>query len=317
MKRRIGIMAIVGMILVGGMAGCAQKQEEVKNEPVKQESQEAIKFVDDSYMTTAKEVNENSKNIILLDARGAKDFEKNHIDGSIQVTWQEFSKMEGKPGDAAWGTLLEPQELAKKFQALGISKDSKVVVYGAAQNGWGEEGRIVWMLKMAGVNNASFVDGGFEALKSQGMKASTEIVTPSPSAEMKVEALDMTVSIDTKTLKENLNSGMKIIDTREKEEFEGATKYGEARGGHIPGAINIPYKNLFNEDGSLKSAEELQKLFEENKIAKGDKVVTYCTAGIRSAYMLNVMKMLGYEDVKNYQDSFYGWAGDKETEIEK
>ena len=91
-------------------------------------------------------------------------------------------------------------------------------------------------------------------------------------------------------------------------EYEGATLYGEAQGGRLPGAINIPYTELFQEDGTLKSNEEITLMYEENGIKKDDQVVTYCTGGIRSAYAQLVLEMCGYENTYNYCQSFWRWA---------
>jgi len=120
----------------------------------------------------------------------------------------------------------------------------------------------------------------------------------------------------TEELKKELKD-VKIIDTREEDEYSGATKFGEARGGHLPNAINIPFNKLYNEDGTIKSNEEIEKIMKENNIQKTDKIVTYCTAGIRSAHMDLVLKNAGYESVRNYDSSYYEWAADDNNEVVK
>ncbi|AMP20094.1 hypothetical protein AZF37_01890 [endosymbiont 'TC1' of Trimyema compressum] len=110
---------------------------------------------------------------------------------------------------------------------------------------------------------------------------------------------------------------VQIIDTREKDEYDGAVKYGEKIGGHIPEAINIPFSTLFNDNGTLKSNSDIETILTEAGITKDKKVVSYCTAGIRSAYMTIVLEMLGYSDSLNYDDSFYSWAASSSSEVIK
>ena len=83
----------------------------------------------------------------------------------------------------------------------------------------------------------------------------------------------------------------------------------------MPEAIQVRFTDLFNSKGMLKSKAELTKLFEDAGLAKNDKIVTYCTAGIRSAYMELVMEMCGFKQVKNYDGSYYRWA--KVEDVEK
>ena len=109
-----------------------------------------------------------------------------------------------------------------------------------------------------------------------------------------------------------------IIDTREEDEYLGATKYGEARGGHIEGAINIPFNLFLEKDGTLKKSISIKKILKSKIITNKNsmKIVTYCTAGIRSAHMQVVLESLGY-NARNYDASFYRWANIKTLKLEK
>ena len=90
--------------------------------------------------------------------------------------------------------------------------------------------------------------------------------------------------------------------------------YGEANGGHLPGAIQIRYTDLFNSDSTLKSNEDLTRMFEDAGLSKEDHIITYCTGGIRSAYMQLVMEMCGFENSENYDESFYRWCVEGDLE---
>lgn len=322
MKKNIMMLLLAASLMVG-LSACGA--EEKPAEPTKTESkaetenkapEEAVAFEDTSYMVDADWLKENLDKVQILDARGVDAYGQGHIPSAIPVMWQQFSMMEGKPGESSeWGTVLQAEALSKALSAIGLSADKDIIVYAGAQKGWGEEGRIVWMLQRAGFTKAKILDGGLQYWESKGYETTKEI-TPLVPTEVKVAALSSETNIDTKTLKEKLDQ-VTIIDVREADEYAGATKYGEARGGHLPGAINIPFVDFINADGRLKTAAEIQKILDEKGIKKDAEIVTYCTAGIRSAHMQIVLEMLGYQQAKNYDDSFYAWAGNPDLPLEK
>ncbi len=279
--------------------------------------EEKVEFVDDSYVVNADWLKENlnREDLLILDARGQKDYDKGHIPGAIVVTWQGFGNMQGAPGDPNWGTVLEPKALSEELSALGITKEKEIVVYTNAVGGWGEDGRIVWMLRRAGLNNTKILDGGFGFWESKKYEVSKDAVAATP-ATVEITELDSKTNIETDELVSKLGKVV-IIDVREKDEYKGATKFGEARGGHLPGAINLTFNEFLNQDGTLKTAQEIQTILNQQGIKKEDEIVTYCTVGIRSAHMQIVLDMLGYENARNYAASFYTWAGNSELQLEK
>lgn len=300
------------LILSIVIAGCSAKQPDASS-PEGNANAENAAFAG-KYVVSAdyvKSVMEND-NVLLIDARGPDEAKKGTVEGAVAVNWQMLALMEGKPGDDMWGTVLGPAELSKMLSSLGISKDKEIIVFGGAQNGWGDEGRIVWELNIAGFENIKMVDGGFAVLSNAGLNVAKGAAEPTPS-EVTVSALNNEHNISTKELEDNYGS-YKIIDVRADEEYEGKTLYGEANGGHLPKAIHIKFSDLFKEDGTLKSNEDITSVFSEAGINKDDKIVTYCTAGIRSAYMQLILEMTGFENSYNYDESFYRWSAINELE---
>lgn len=289
-----------------------ESKEEVKT------LEETVEFVDTSYIASADWLKENmeKENVLILDARGADTHKKGHIPGAIAVMWQEFASMEGAPGkEPNWGTVLEPKALSEKLSAYGITKDKEIIVYTTSPDGWGEDGRIVWMLRRAGFDNSKILDGGFDFWKSKGYEVSKDDIKPTPATVL-IEELDSKTNIDTEELASKLGNVV-IIDVRGKDEYEGSTNYGEPRGGHLPGAINITFNEFLNKNGTLKTAKEIKDILDDNGISKDDEIVTYCTAGIRSAHMQIVLTMMGYDNARNYDASFYGWSGNTDLEVVK
>jgi len=317
-KRFAFILALI-LTLTLVVSGCSNNSDNTSaGETEKQEpTEESVEFVDTSYIVDADWLNENldNENLLILDARGADAYNKGHIPGAIAVMWQNFADMSGTPADNPnWGTVLKAEELSKKLSEFGISPDKEIVVYTATDGGWGEDGRIVWMLKRAGFENAKMLDGGFEYWTSKGYEVSKEAVEPTPT-EVNITKLSDDSNIETEELANRLGE-LVVIDSRGKDEYEGAQNYGEARGGHIPGAINIPFNEFLNKDGTLKTAKEIKAILDSNGIDKDDEIVTYCTAGIRSAHMQIVLDMMGY-NARNYDASFYVWSANENLEVEK
>lgn len=313
-KRAISALVLV-LALSVTLAGCTK---DTSNQSSNTNVDDSIEFEDMSYIVDANWLKENAgrEDLLILDARGSEAYDKGHIPGAIAIMWQQFANMEGAPGsDPNWGTVLEPEALSEKLSEVGITKDKEIVVYTNTKNGWGEDGRIVWMLRRAGLENSKILDGGFNYWESNGFEVSKESVEPTPS-DVEVAALDDKTNIDTEELSQKLDKVV-IIDVREKDEYEGATKYGEVRGGHLPQSISLPFNNFLQKDGTLKRAGEIKAILDDNGINKDDEIVTYCTAGIRSAHMQIVLNMIGYNNAKNYDASFQAWAGNQELELEK
>ena len=239
---------LVSTMLVGSLlVGCtANKTAEKKSDATVTKTEKAeASYADGSYITDAKWLSQNlkSKDILVLDARSDKDYAKGHIPGAINVAWQGFSNMEGKPGDKGWGVVLSDDKLSEKLSAIGVDKTKTIVIYTDNKNGWGEDGRFVWMLKMAGIENAKMLNGGFGFWESSKYEVSKEVTSPVASS-FKIENSNKAGTINTEELVAKLGK-VKILDSRAKDEYEGAVKFGEARGGHLPGAINITFNITF------------------------------------------------------------------------
>lgn len=305
-KTMIALLVLVAFVLTG----CGGSKEAEKSDDSAKKDTAA--FTGD-YVVSADYVKKNLADIILVDARGEEEALKGTIKGATALGWQNLASVEeGASGDEKWGLVLEPAELAKRLGEKGIAKDKEIVLFSAANKGWGDDGRIAWELLAAGYEDVKIVDGGLVALEKAKLEKSVKLKELKP-VDVKIDKIDQEHIIRTEELKKDY-ADYKVVDVREDKEYEGAVMYGEAKGGHLPDAIHIRFTDLFAKDGMLKSNKELTKLFEDAGLAKDDKIVTYCTAGIRSAYMELVMDMCGFKNVKNYDGSYYRWANVEEVE---
>lgn len=247
---------------------------------------------------------------LVWDVRSKSSFMLSHVKGAVHVTWQEFSTEKG----VDHGTLANTKKLTYTLQRRGVTANRPVVVVGDPKKGWGEEGRLVWMLRSLGHERAAFVDGGFDALTSQG-------VTTQAGGSSKVKPGDFKIktssryAADTDELRGLLKQpkAVTIVDTREQREFEGKTPYGESRGGHVPGAVHLHFKDLLGKDGRLLPKPKLEAKLKALGIERSKPVVAYCTGGIRSGWFIAVLHHLGFKDAQNYAGSMWQWsAGDAE-----
>ena len=239
----------------------------------------------------------------VLDTRPESRWAIRRIRGTVTVRWQDFSQT---PSSQRGNLLVDDTSLNRKLQALGISESQPVIVIGDAINGWGEEGRIVWMLRTLGHPHAFMVDGGHQAIQTQGILSSTWRTVPPPSNFMIQRNTTWLVGKD--ELKASLKGGTAIvIDAREKREYAGATPYGETRGGHIPGAIHLHYRELLDETGHLLPEGQILDLLAAKGIGSDQPLIIYCTGGVRSAWLTAVLSDLGFQ-ARNYAGSMWEWS---------
>lgn len=311
MKKKFLFM-MLALLLTFGMTGCGKDAESDGQQGTDGSEADSAPF-SGKYIVDADYVKENLDNIILVDARGDEEAAKETISGAIPIMWQYLATCEdGVAGDANWGCILDPERLSQRLSEKGLDMNKEIVLFAASQDGWGDDGRIAWELIAVGYEDVKMVDGGFAALKAAGLETSKGGAEPE-AVDVTVTSVDETHLINTDELKANYDS-YKVVDVRADEEYDGKTLYGEAKGGHLPGAIHLRFTDLFKDDGTLKSNDDIIKMFEDAGLSKDDQIVTYCTAGIRSAYMQLIMEMCGYENVKNYDESYYRWCAVEEVE---
>ena len=317
MKKNI-VLACVTTMLLALLAGCAGGGTAASSAATSGASADASAGAGftGAHVVNADYVKSNIDSILLFDARGEEAAAAETIAQAVPVAWQALATVEqGAPGDAGWGCILDPKTLSERLGALGFDQSKEIVLFAAADQGWGDDGRIAWELIAAGYTNVKMVDGGFEALKAAGLETNAGGVAPTP-VTVNVASIDETHVINTDELKANYDS-YKVVDVRADAEYNGDVLYGEANGGRLPGAIHIDFGTLFNADGTLKSNDELTSMFTGAGLSPDDQIVTYCTAGIRSAYMQLIMEDCGFGNVKNYDESFYRWCAVNDVEVEK
>lgn len=256
----------------------------------------------------------SQKNIVIVDARAAEDYQKMHITNAVNIPKAQFRESTALKGILNYkkenGFFIPPEMAEKIFSNAGIDAGARVIVYDSIAF---PDASIIWaLLKYYGHDNVQVLRGGFEKWASEGREVSSR------QAKIQKKTFILKPRSEMVASREWLikNKGrVSILDMRSLEEYVGVNPAGNPRGGHIPGAISIDWAHLAGNE-TVKSPAEIQKILKEAGITKDKEIVTYCNIGFgRSTYGLMALKMLGYSNVRVYGGSFEDWSNATELQV--
>ncbi len=268
----------------------------------------SVEFARDWVVTPQAAFDLIKQGALVIDARGSDLKRKNgEIKGAVALVWQDLAE----PNLPTKGRPLPVEQASKKLQALGVSKDRAIVVVADAVNGWGEDGRITWLLRNWGHSRVVLADGGLAALEKLGSltikpAATTGDFVAKESASLEIKKEEVKAKLD--------NKDVVFLDVREPREFEGKTPYGESRGGHLAPAKHLFFKDLLDKDGRLLARTDIEKILVSKGVTRDKEVVSYCTGGIRAAWVTTVLNDMGYK-ARNYAGSMWEWSAQPAAEF--
>ncbi len=240
-----------------------------------------------------------------------------HIPGAAQVDW--FSTLQ-HPLRRDFLTKDQFEQVASK---LGISNDTTVVFYGDKSNWFACYA--LWLFQYYGHKNVKIMNGG----RTKWEQEKRPLVKDVPSftaTTYKAKEADKSIRAFRDDVFKQIESKKPMVDVRSPKEYTGELLHmpnypqeGATRGGHIPGAVSIPWAQAVNEaDSTFKTAEELKSLYEGKNIKSDGEIIAYCRIGERSSLTWFVLKyLLGYPTVKNYDGSWTEWGNLVDAPIEK
>ena len=244
-------------------------------------------------------------------------YDQGHVPGALAWNWQTQLQ------DVVRRDLIDKRQFEELLGRAGITNDAAVILYGD-NNNWFAAWAF-WQLKYYGQGDVRLMNGGRKKWLEEKRPLSTEAPRATP-AIFKAKEPDNSIRAFRDQVYAVLDkrSNAHLVDVRSPDEFTGKiiappgmTETAQ-RGGHIPGAANIPWAQAVNEDGTFKSADALRQLYAGKGVSGDREVIAYCRIGERSSHTWFVLKyLLGYDHVRNYDGSWTEWGNLVGAPIEK
>lgn len=251
----------------------------------------------------------NDPDLLIVDLCSDDNYREGHIPGAVHISPAQLNC--GQP--PAPGNLPGLPQLSALLSAIGFS-GQPVLAYDDAGGSWA--GRFIWTLELLGFSQASLLDGGRHAWQQAGFAFSPMLPAIEPTAPLSLHINPAFIADKTAILQQLEQPGFAVWDARSPEEFSGS-KVLAARGGHIPGAVNIEWTQLMDAQQRLLPLDVIQQLLDNAGLGRDKTIVTHCQTHRRSGLTWFVArKLLDYPAIKAYPGSWSEWGNDDTTPIE-
>lgn len=236
-------------------------------------------------------------------------YEIGHVPGAVKVDWHTDLN------DPTVRDYVDEEGFAALMSRLGINRDDTIVFYGDTFNWWAAYA--LWVFSLFGHEDLRLLDGGRQKWLAEGREITTEPPRRTATRYPVVGRDDSAIRAFRDEVVAHVGGERPLVDVRSPEEYRGELLHmagypqeGTLRGGHIPGAHNVPWKRAANDDGTFRSADELRAIYaDEVGLASDDDVIVYCRIGERSSHTWFVLShLLGFERVRNYDGSWTEWG---------
>jgi len=236
-----------------------------------------------------------------------KAYNEGHIPGAVAWAWNT------QLADPVRRDILSQEQFEELLSASGVAPDGTLIIYGD-NNNWFAAWAL-WQAKIYGHADVRLVNGGRKKWLSEGRELTTEVPTPKRT-QYRAKPADLSLrAYLPQVQKASAEAGAVLVDVRSPAEFSGEILAPPGlpetcqRGGHIPGARNVPWGKAANDDGTFKAAEELRSLYGGEGVDGSKPVIAYCRIGERSSHTWFVLKyLLGFDKVTNYDGSWTEWG---------
>lgn len=243
-------------------------------------------------------------------------YETGHIPGAVKIDW--FTTLQ----HPVRRDFLTRQEFEDLCSRMGIDNDTTIVFYGDKNNWFACYS--FWLFEYYGHERLKIMNGGRAKWAAEGRPMTRE-VPQYPRSTYRSSTVKENIRAYRDEVMKHIQVDGALVDVRSPQEFTGELLHmpnypqeGAQRGGHIPGAVNIPWSKAVREDGTFKTAEELRQMYETQGIKPDAEIIAYCRIGERSSHTWFVLKyLLGYPDVRNYDGSWTEWGNLVGAPIEK
>jgi thiosulfate/3-mercaptopyruvate sulfurtransferase len=260
-------------------------------------------------------VKDKNVRVAEVDYDPTANYTLGHIPGSVLLDWKVDIN------NPLTRDILTKEACEQLLQKVGVGNDTTLILYGDFNNWFAAFG--FWVFKYYGFKDVRLMNGGRKKWLEED-RALTKDVPIYDKGSFKASEPDQSIRVFLRYVQDTLG-GKTLVDVRSPKEFTGEilappeypTEHAQ-RGGHIPGAANIPWAQAVSEDGTFKTADELKTLYESKNVTPDKEVIAYCRIGERSSHTWFVLKyLLGFPNVKNYDGSWTEWGNMINNPIEK
>ena len=257
--------------------------------------------------------NLNKKHLVIVNAGSGdaayENFLSDHLEGALYVDLNnDLAEIPKNAKNGGRHPLPSLEKFAEVLQRLGIDENSHVLIYDD-KNAANSAARFWWMLKAAGIENVQVLNGGLQMAKAKGLTVNANKVEAKTAEKISLKEWKLP-KVDLNFIqKHSEDPDYLVIDVREKDRYDGKTEPIDEIAGHIPGAINIPFKENLNEDGTFKSPEILhEKYAEVLKDIPTNKIAVHCGSGVTACHTLLALDHAGFEIPNLYVGSWSEWS---------
>jgi thiosulfate/3-mercaptopyruvate sulfurtransferase len=246
-------------------------------------------------------------------------YSSGHIPGAVEVDWTRDLN------DPVRRDYLEREGFQTLMCRIGVTPETTVVFYGDKNNWWATYA--YWIFQLFGHTRARVMDGGRLKWEQEHRPMTTDVPSYVPTAYRARERDDSKIRAFRDRVMAHLKTGGPLVDVRSPEEYSGERLHmpaypneGALRGGHIPGAISVPWARAVNaSDGTFKTAAELRAIYQQEQgLDQEREVIAYCRIGERSSHTWFVLThLLGFPNVRNYDGSWTEWGNLVNVPIER
>lgn len=234
-----------------------------------------------------------------------------HLPGAVHLDWSRDLCAPPPPSGHPRFMLLGPAEFAQTMSRLGISNDTQVVGYDA--EGGHHAARLWLALRRYGHDRCAVMEGGIQKWEREGRPLESGEVQVAPVG-FEPRPRDGVVATKDDVLSAVRKGNPWLLDVRRDSEYTGQEARA-ARGGHVPGAVNVLWRDALEEDWSLKDPDHLEQMYIDAGFGPETSTITYCQAGVRAAFTHLVLTALGHDDVRTYDGSWEEWGNDPSLPI--
>lgn len=273
-------------------------------------------FSEPELLISAAELNEKLENengdLKIIDVRNSAKYLLGHLPDAVHMWGDNLSAVQG------WVPELIPEAniFSSITQEKGINNDSEIIIYGDHKSPW--PARLWFIFKVYDHQNVRILNGGYQAWKNEDYE--TKMLPYNPDqGNFEVRDVNNEWLINSDTIAENLdNENFLVLDTRSEAEYLGEeTNTAAPRKGRIPGSIHLEWSAVLDEEGNYKSPAEISELYQQVGISKEKEVIAVLSHnGVQAAHTFFTLHLLGYENLKLYDEAWVGWSSRSDLPVE-